>query len=610
MSEEVNSDIHQGENYFQWISNNAKLVNQENEQITFEVFSDKKFLGIYFAASWIPVSKNYLQIIDNAVNAMETRDDTSMGVLLASCDQKDEDMMEFVSTANVTYPIISPKSNIIESLKEKFEIEEIPILVVLNVENNSIVDKVDKLRLENLLEKENPDAMCDLWLGIVSADTLDEASPSPDNKLKGKEKKQQAKADKDRLKKEASEKKKQEKIEKTEQKKIAKFEKQKSKEIKKLKTKNLDDTTSLNSQSLAATDEPTSPIPVFDKDISPLANATGVDDVLTIPLPYNTVREGSGNLSDSSNGSIDLVSGKIKKKKRNIWGRTETPKQKDPDVQISTLMQKNNELEHLVSEHKLNKQELEIENKELHAQVDSLNGIIADRDNGLKALEYRNTELSSQLLASGENNKALNEEKERMVLELVGVETNLSQTKEELKNTQNRMEEIEQEKQMIETEHQKFLELNELSGWMHKRGRKSFTRGMWRNRYFQAGEGFKLYYYKSPKMKTPRGNVNLGDVIKVEPVENSKSSLLTISTESSSLELRAPDDATRDTWISSITFLTQYCKKHRPSNEESLEVKVESKRSVEENATAENKEGSTEVPKASESIEISPVTAN
>ena len=580
MSDEVNIEIRQGESYFQWINRIAKLVNKENEQIPFEVLSDKKFLGIYFAASWIPVSKNYLQIIDNAVGAMEARDDTSMGVLLASCDQKEEDMMEFVSTANVTYPIISPKSEIIESLKEKFEIEEIPVLIVLDVGNNSIVDKVDKLRLENLLEKETPDALCDLWLGIVSADTLDEASPSLE-KLKGKEKKQQAKAEKDRLKKEIVEKKKQDKIDKSEQKKVAKLEKQKNKEIK--KKRNLDDTTSLNSQSIAMTDEPMSPTSgsVADKDISPLANATGVDEVNpTILLPHNTVREGSGNLSDSSNGSIDLVSGKAKKKKRSLalWGRTETPKQRDPDVQISTLMQKNNELEHRVSELTLNKQELETENTELHAQVDSLNGTIADRDNGLKALEYRNTELSTQLLSSNENNKALNEEKEKMVLELAGVETDLRQTKEELKNTQNRMEEVEQEKQMRETEHQKFLEMNELSGWMHKRGRKSFTRSLWRNRYFQAGEGFKLYYYKSPRMKHPRGNVSLGDVIKVEPVENSKGSLLTITTDSSSLELRAPDETTRDSWISSITFLTQYCKKHRPSREGNLSKKMECKK--------------------------------
>ena len=608
MSDEVNSEIREGESYFQWINKNAKLVNKENEQIPFEVLSDKKFLGIYFAASWIPVSKNYLQIIDNAVNAMEARDDTSMGVLLASCDQKEEDMMEFVSTANVTYPIISPTSNIIESLKEKFEIEEIPILVVLDVENNSIVDKVDKLRLENLLEKEDPDAMCDLWLGIVSADALDGSSPSLDKKLKGKEKRQQAKVEKDRLKKETSDKKMQDKIEKTEQKKVAKFEKQKSKDLKKQRSKNLAETVSLNSQSLAATDEPMSPMSVsaFDKDITPVTNATGIDET---NLPHNTVREGSGNVSDSSNGSIDLISGKAKRKKRGLWGRTETPKQREPDVQVSTLMQKNNELEHLVSELKLNKQELETENKELHAQVDNLNGIIADKDNGLKALEYRNTELSSQLLASSENNNALNVEKEKMVLELAGVKTNLSQTQEELKNTRNRMEEVEQEKQMRETEHQMFLEMNELSGWMRKRGRKSFTRGMWRNRYFQAGEGFKLYYYKSPRMKNPRGNLNLGDVVKVEPVENSKDSLLTISTDSNSLELRAPDEATRDSWIRSITFLTQYCKKHRPSKE-SVDEKMQSKSSVGEHATEGNKEGSTEVPKASESIEISPVTAN
>ena len=72
-------------------------------------------------------------------------------------------------------------------------------------------------------------------------------------------------------------------------------------------------------------------------------------------------------------------------------------------------------------------------------------------------------------------------------------------------------------------------------------------------------------------MKHPRGNVSLGDVIKVEPVENSKGSLLTITTDSSSLELRAPDETTRDSWISSITFLTQYCKKHRPSREGSFQ---------------------------------------
>ncbi|KAI6654763.1 hypothetical protein LOD99_2642 [Oopsacas minuta] len=618
MSDETsNLEIRDGESYFEWINRNTKIVNKENEQIPFEVLSGKKFIGIYYAANWIPVSKNYLQIIDNAVNAMEAREGCSMGMLLASCDVNNQNMMEFVSTANITFPIIPPDSKFTEALKEKFEIEEIPILVVLDVENNSIVDKVDKLKLESLLDKETPEIMCDTWLGISNHSP--EESPSAERKLIGKEKKQQAKAEKERLKKEAAEKKKQDKFEKVEQKKVAKLEKQKSKEIKKRKKSGLqEDTISVNSQIPGDDNGPMSPVSqtTIDREISPVLNATGTEEarvsVPTTPLAYNVVRDGNDDLSDSSGCSTDTPLEKRKKKKRSLvlWGKTDTPKQKDKeqDAQVAALIQKNNELEHQISELKQNKQEQETETKELHEQVDSLNGVIADKDNALKALEYRNSELSSQLLESKRNINNISEEKDILVIELSGLKEDFSVAKEELKNAQNHVEDIELEKQVRETEHQKFVEMTELNGWMHKRGRKSFTRGMWRNRYFQAGEGFKLYYYKSPKMKNLRGTISIGDIIKVEPVENSKGTLLTISTDSSTLELRAPNETTRDSWINSITFLSHYCKKYHASSERISGEKPDSETTIDETATKQKKDGSTtEITKAPETNEISPV---
>ena len=613
-------DIRPGENYFQWISRSTKIVNKENEQIPFDAFDDKTFLGIYFVANWIPVSKNYLHIIDNAVNAMEARDGCSMGVLLASCDQNDKDMIEFLTTANSAYPIIPPNSKLIETLKEKFEVEEIPILVVLNVKNNSIVDKVDKLRLECLLEKEDPDALCNKWLGVSPTKDIAASSPFLDRKLNEKEKKNQAKfvkSEKERLK---VEKKKIEKVEKEEQKKVAKLEKQKSKELKRLKRKNIqsaqDDTTSVNSESMLDDSEqtvltPESPADADTTAFSSVATDQG-NDPSDSPL-YNALsREGNGNLSDGSEGSIDVISGKRKKKKRTLWGRTDTPKQKEAEAQLATLLQRNNELEHLVVELEKNKQEQETENAELHAQVDSLNGTIADKDKGLKGLEEKNKELSGKLSISSEENKALKQDKEMLSQELTGVKQDLSQTKEELKNKLDQIEEIEQERQVRETEHQKFLEMTELNGWMHKRGRKSLTRGMWRNRFFQVGEGFKLHYYKSPKMKSLRGFINLGDVVKVEPVKDDKHNILTIATDSSSLELRAPDETTRDNWINSINFLTHYCKKYHSQNETLGGDALLTEGSVDETVSGadEKPDEPNIISKPSESIEISPITAN
>ena len=611
-------DIRPDESYFQWISRSTKIVNKENEQIPFDVLNDKTFLGIYFAANWIPVSKNYLHIIDNAVNAMEARDGSSMGMLLASCDQNEKDMVEFVTTANIAYPVIPPDSKLIDSLKEKFEIEEIPILIVLNLENNSIVDKVDKLKLESFLEKEDPEALCNIWLGI-NPSSMAESSPYSDRKLSDKEKKQQTKSEKERFK---SEKKKQEKVEKVEQKKVAKLEKQKSRDLKKLKRKGLssvqDDSISVHSESLLNDTDPVSPVSQadVDKDTNAVNSCTGAEQAKepdsSSPLIHNQLRDGNGNLSDGSDGSIDVVSGKRKKKKRALWGRTDTPKQKDTESQLTTLLQRNNELEHLMVELEKNKLEQETENSELHARVDSLNGTIADKDKAFKEFEDRNKELSGQLSISSEENKALNQDKERLSQELTNVKEELNRTKEEVKNTQDHMEEIEQEKQVRETEHQKFLEMNALNGWMHKRGRKSFTRGMWRNRFFQVGEGFKLHYYKTPKMKNPRGYINLGDVVKVESVKDDKYYSITISTDSNNLELRAPDEVTRDNWINSINFLTHYCKKYHCQNETAGEEALVTEGAVDETGTGseEKKEESNLISKASESIEISPVTAN
>ena len=595
-----NIDIRSGENYFQWISRSTKIVNKENEQIPFDVLNDKTFLGIYFAANWIPVSKNYLHIIDNVVNAMEARDGCSMGMLLASCDQNEKDMIEFVTITNIAYPVIPPDSKLIESLKEKFEVEEIPILVVLNLEKNSVVDKVDKLKLESLLEKEDPEALCNVWLGISDPNDMVASSPYSDRKFHGKEKKQQAKAEKDRLK---TEKKKQEKVERVEQKKISRLGKQRSKEFKKLKRKGLnsvqDDTASAHSERDDG-DQVASPESHADVDIT--ADSPSI--------VYNTLREANGNLSDGSEGSIDAVSGKRKKKKRTMWGRTETPKHKETDSQVFTLLQRNNELEHLIIELEKNKQEQETENSELHARVDSLNGTIADKDEALKELEERNKEVSRQLCISSEENTALKQDKERLSQELNGVKEDHNQTKEELRIARDQMEEIEQEKQVRETDHQKFLETNELNGWMHKRGRKSLTRGLWQNRFFRVGDGFKLHYYKSPKMKSPRGFINLGDVVKVEPVKDKKYNLITISTNSNSLELRAPDETTRDNWINSINFLTHYCKKYHSKNETDCDVPLITEGSVDETGNGENKDESDITPKPLESIEISPVTVN
>lgn len=592
----------QDEGYLEWINRTAKFVNKENEEVSFDVLKEKRFIGIYFAANWFPMSKNYLHIFDGSVKAMEQRDDNTMGMILVSCDQNEKDMLEFVTTASIDYPIIPHDSQLIPALKEKFEVEEIPILVVLNMETNAIVDKMDKLKLESLLENENPEALCDTWLGLTS-----KGDENDDVKVGKRELKQNQKAEKERLKKEAAENKKQEKAEKNEQKKIAKLEKKKSKDGKKFRK-------SLLSTSSQANIDPKGDSGDSDKiseDVS--SNIIDPDFVLSeqvndsSPKAHNVMREDTGNLSDSSYGSIDIVSGK-RKKKRSLWSKSDSSKQKEAEVQISSLFKRNNELEHMLADMKKSREEQDAEVKELHAQVDDLNGKISDKDLAYKTLEDANKQLNQQLTASNQENQSLKEEGNKLKEDLNSVKEELGVTKQDLQTTQVQLEEIEQEKKVRDTEHQKFVEMVELNGWMHKRGRKNFTRGIWRNRYFQAGEGFKLYYYKSPKMKTPRGYLNLTDVVKVEPVGDSKNTLLTISTDNQNLELRAPDETTRDNWINSINFLVHFSKKYQGVNgntvEENLEVAVAG-----DSGEAPKAEPVEDV-EAAKSIEISPVTAN
>ena len=101
-----------------------------------ESMNGLKFVGLFFSADWCPPCKHMLQPLKNFYTDVNLQERT-FEIILVSSDRSEEERKRHHSTMPwMSLPFDDPRNN---SLREKFEIQGVPALIVLDAETGFTV---------------------------------------------------------------------------------------------------------------------------------------------------------------------------------------------------------------------------------------------------------------------------------------------------------------------------------------------------------------------------------------------------------------------------------------------------------------------------------------
>jgi thiol-disulfide isomerase/thioredoxin len=98
---------------------------------------DKKFVGVFFGASWCPPAKVFAKHLVDFYNRVRGNG-FAFEVVYVSCDESKKAHREYLQEANMPWYSLSLKSDAIDTIKSKFPSKTIPALVILDSEGRLI----------------------------------------------------------------------------------------------------------------------------------------------------------------------------------------------------------------------------------------------------------------------------------------------------------------------------------------------------------------------------------------------------------------------------------------------------------------------------------------
>lgn len=597
MANELNgSEIKSDDSFYSWINRVAKGVNKENKAESLSIYKNVQTVGIYFAANWLPQSKDYIPVFEKIRKEMKSSKDSEFEMILISCDKNESEMLEFLGSTEVTYPTIPPNNQVKDILKAKFEVSSIPVAVIINVKNFLVIDVLTKTKLNNLYVEQDIKGVCESWLEGKQAHI--KGSPSPKGSLNtpvsqaNQIQKKAKKLERERSKMDILEKKKQEKLEKDKQRDDDKeLKKQAKEELSREKKRQEEERRRLRLEKKkmkhnSSTIDTISVDSTFDLDASTVENTPAhpseylpsTEEATPVSPTWNSVRDQETVVSDTSSN----YEGK-KRFGQAVFGSKSEKGKASSQLELVKLECEKNELLNITCE-------LKIQNERQTVELTTLRAELEKRKSEQEAVNQANSELKQENLEVTTQNETFKESLKSIGEEMYEVKEEVLVLKNEIKELQGNMHLVEEEKYEFEMKYQKLLKSFDINGWMSKRGTKGMTKKFWRSRYFKLGNIEKIHFYKSSNMKTVRGSILVSDIEKVEEIADNSDFLFNISTKQRNFEMKAPDDSTRKNWVEAINFLMECNNKRseiKKDSSESIDTKMELVNEIDNNETIE-----------------------
>lgn len=113
-----------------------RLMNSARETVATEELEGKK-IALFFTAGWCPPCRQFTPMLIEAYNAWRS-DDVPIEVVLVSWDRSVVDMIRYMRQSRMPWLAMpfSPRQQ--EVLNRRFRVDEIPTLVVIDAEGNTL----------------------------------------------------------------------------------------------------------------------------------------------------------------------------------------------------------------------------------------------------------------------------------------------------------------------------------------------------------------------------------------------------------------------------------------------------------------------------------------
>ena len=110
------------------------LITTANESYDLEQLESKKLIGLYFTASWC---RGCQAFTPNLIPFRNTHKDV-FEVVMVNFDHSKKDMMAYMTEHSMPWPAIDYGTSAIETLKKKYDVSEIPALIILSADGRVI----------------------------------------------------------------------------------------------------------------------------------------------------------------------------------------------------------------------------------------------------------------------------------------------------------------------------------------------------------------------------------------------------------------------------------------------------------------------------------------
>lgn len=106
-----------------------------------------RFVAVYFSASWCRPCRQFTPHLAELYENLKEQDPTALEIVFVSSDSEESDFQAYYD--EMPWTAVSFGSDLIDSLTEKFEVNGIPAMIVLDGKDGSVKDNNGRSTIMN-----------------------------------------------------------------------------------------------------------------------------------------------------------------------------------------------------------------------------------------------------------------------------------------------------------------------------------------------------------------------------------------------------------------------------------------------------------------------------
>lgn len=136
-----------------------QFINKNNKVLGLESLIKCKLIFVYFSAGYCPPCKKFTPILNELYNNWNNKNnDNKIEIIFCSCDKSEQDFNAYL--ANMDFLALPYGSEVVDKLAERFGVQGIPQLFILN-NNGSLITKKGR----NIIMEKGESAIED-WINL------------------------------------------------------------------------------------------------------------------------------------------------------------------------------------------------------------------------------------------------------------------------------------------------------------------------------------------------------------------------------------------------------------------------------------------------------------